>query len=570
MSKSFQINIPITKIDEEQRIVTGIATTEALDSQGDIVDYDASKKAFSEWKGNIREMHDPVAIGKAIDVQCDDKAKTVTVSAKISESADGENAWIKVKEGVLSGFSIGGRVFEVAKDKAVEGANRVLDYALSELSLVDNPANPEAELLMVKSVGGGRLQRVEETHNVKYPAQAWWAAKFLSPDLQKSGVAVKDGDARNEKAASVTTVVNGAAPTQAGTIVPKKVVGVDGKSYTNKSVYDAQEALGIAAQLTYLIMVESQEGEADQAADLVAAFNALRDFAAKEVAEGDDFDWMQGYNEVVELANKAINLRKGKNMSDKKVEKTNVVGGEERNLDAQVTETAEQSGRPVNDTTERAAEAGEQAPGEVVTDKKGEPETDDQGNVVTAGPVYADDDKTKTIDDTARNDSTPPEDKEVVSDKDVSDATNSGTTDTDKTDETTDDKGKVTEEKSDNSTNLLKSIQESLTKLTDVDQGSELKKMADNFTKFSDKVEKSIDSLKDRITTLEKQPVPTKAKASYHVVGKGDSETDTDIKELQKRQDYLAQNPQEAAPGEMESLYKSIRAAGVGEQIKVN
>ena len=125
--RTFQLNVPISKVDEEQRIVTGIATTEALDSQGDIVDYEASKKAFSEWKGNIREMHNPIAIGKGIDVQFDDKNKAVIVSAKISESADGQNAWVKVQEGILAGFSIGGRVYQVVKDKAVQGANRIVD-----------------------------------------------------------------------------------------------------------------------------------------------------------------------------------------------------------------------------------------------------------------------------------------------------------------------------------------------------------------------------------------------------------------------------------------------------------
>ena len=57
------LNIPISKIDEEQRIIGGWATVEELDKQGEITDYQASKKAFSNWEGNIREMHDPLGVG---------------------------------------------------------------------------------------------------------------------------------------------------------------------------------------------------------------------------------------------------------------------------------------------------------------------------------------------------------------------------------------------------------------------------------------------------------------------------------------------------------------------------
>jgi len=525
-NKTFRLNIPISKIDEDQRIVVGIATDETLDSQGDIVDYAASKKAFSDWKGNIREMHGDTAIGKAIDVQFDDKAKSVTVSAKISESADGENAWIKVKEEILSGFSIGGRVFEVAKDKAVEGANRILDYVLSELSLVDNPANPSAELLMVKSVKGG-LQRVEIDKSNLSPA--WWATKFMGAPMKKS-------------------------------------------------VYDAAQAISLATQLTWLITSEADEP--DQQADLITAFNALRDFVGKEVAEGDDFDWATEYTTVVELANKAIDLRKGKLMADKKVEKTNVVAGEERNTEAKVTESAEQAGRPVNDTTERAAAAGVPPVGEVVTDSKGKPVEDEDGNVQVQDRVFAADDKTKTPDDTARNDITPPEDKKIVDPKKVEESTNTQTIDAkpQTINDTKEDRspaiavpanpdkpvdGKVDEKKSDTTTDLLKNVETLLTKLNDK-QGSEtLSKMAESIKSDLGKVAKSIDSLEGRLSKLEDQPLPTKGK-QYQIIGKGeDSEVGEELSAVLKRQEEITANPSSAKPGEAEQIYKSIRAANV-------
>lgn len=184
--------IPIAKVDEEKREVWGYATSEAIDSQGDIIDYEASKKAFSSWVGNIREMHDEKrVIGKAIDIQFDDLNRRVLIGAKISESADGQNAWTKVKEGLFSGFSIGGMVHRVVDemrtlaDGANETVRRILDYTLAETSLVDNPANPEARLVMVKQIDGD-LQRVEEDGSTLLLPSAWWVKKYLHTPMKKS------------------------------------------------------------------------------------------------------------------------------------------------------------------------------------------------------------------------------------------------------------------------------------------------------------------------------------------------------------------------------------------------
>jgi len=482
MSKTFQINIPISKIDEEQRIVTGIATTEALDSQGDIVDYEASKKAFSEWSGNIREMHNPVAIGKSIDVQFDDKKKQVILSAYISKSTDGENAWQKIQEGILTGYSIGGKIFQITKDKAIEGANRIVYYALSETSLVDSPANPEAKLVMVKSINGN-LQRVEAEEDNRNPHEkTWWVQKFMKGNNMQ------------------------------------------------KSVWDAGEAIRIATELSWLIMNEQAEGESDQANDLIEAFNTLREFAAKEVLEGDDY--VLERNSVFELATKAINLRKGSKMSDKKVEKsTAVAGGEERNEEAKVVTTAEENGRPVNDTEERAVESG-------VEVDKGEEVT-----VKTEG-----EEQEQPAADEPKED--PKGEEEAPAPK------------------ATEDKGK----KSDSASDLVKSMETLLTKINDSKE-ADLKKVADAVSEVSTKVGDSIakmDALEERLAALEKQPVATKAKASYHVIEKGESEVSADVAELQKRQEHLMHHPEDAKPGEMEAIYTGLRKAQLGQSIKIN
>ena len=54
------------KLEDGRLLIEGVATSEALDLQGEILDYEGSKRAFEKWAGNIREAHDPKKpVGKA-------------------------------------------------------------------------------------------------------------------------------------------------------------------------------------------------------------------------------------------------------------------------------------------------------------------------------------------------------------------------------------------------------------------------------------------------------------------------------------------------------------------------
>src|SRR5690606_20036922 len=101
-----QIFIPFAKKDEEKRMVYGYASTEALDSQGEVVSKNAIMNALPDYMkyGNIREMHQPSAVGKTHQASMDEQGLFIKV-----KNVD-DNAWKKVKEGVYNGFSIGGRV----------------------------------------------------------------------------------------------------------------------------------------------------------------------------------------------------------------------------------------------------------------------------------------------------------------------------------------------------------------------------------------------------------------------------------------------------------------------------
>ena len=161
--ENVRLSMPFSKVDKERRIVSGFATLDNVDRQKDIVTSEASVKAFSKFRGNIREMHQPLAVGKMVafkeDKYFDPESKKfysgVYVSAYVSKGA--QDTWEKVLDGTLSGFSIGGRMnkWDDAYDEKMDSTIRIIkEYDLVELSLVDTPANQFANILSVEKVDG--------------------------------------------------------------------------------------------------------------------------------------------------------------------------------------------------------------------------------------------------------------------------------------------------------------------------------------------------------------------------------------------------------------------------------
>ena len=158
-----RLSMPLTKVDEGRRIVSGFASLDNLDKQDDIVTTEASMDAFAKFRGNIREMHQPSAVGKMVsfkeekyfDAESKKFYKGVFVSAYISKGA--QDAWEKVLDGTYTGFSIGGRMnkWDDAYDEKADKTIRVIkEYDLIELSLVDSPANQFANIMSVEKVDG--------------------------------------------------------------------------------------------------------------------------------------------------------------------------------------------------------------------------------------------------------------------------------------------------------------------------------------------------------------------------------------------------------------------------------
>jgi hypothetical protein len=187
--KSMNLFAQIAKIDESKHEVWGVATAETVDKEGEIFDYQSSKPYFKSWSdeiakatdgkslGNVREMHEPSAVGKLVAIAFDDDLKQIRVGARIVDSV----AWQKCMLGVYTGFSIGGKYEDAWKDGEFVRftANPV------EISVVDNPCVPGAHFTAVKADG------TCEVRKFNHAVQSASDKKKIPGDL-RSGV--KTGD----------------------------------------------------------------------------------------------------------------------------------------------------------------------------------------------------------------------------------------------------------------------------------------------------------------------------------------------------------------------------------------
>jgi hypothetical protein len=160
---NLHLSVPFTKVNRENRTVSGFATLDNVDQTGDVVTAEASMKAFESFRGNLREMHQPMAVGKVVsfkpETYYDQTTKEfyngVYVTSYISKGA--QDTWEKVLDGTLSGFSIGGKITE--SDNEVNKADGtqvrfIKAYDLVELSIVDSPANQLCNILSIEKMNG--------------------------------------------------------------------------------------------------------------------------------------------------------------------------------------------------------------------------------------------------------------------------------------------------------------------------------------------------------------------------------------------------------------------------------
>ena len=290
-----RLSMPFSKVDVERRIVSGFATLDNLDRQQDIVTADASVKAFSKFRGNIREMHQPVAVGKMVnfkeDKYFDPETKKfyngVYVSAYVSKGA--QDTWEKVLDGTLSGFSIGGKMnkWDDAYDEKMDTTVRVIkEYDLVELSLVDTPANQFANILSVEKTDlGGTLVKGDitetEIENVFWDEESGivMVSENESEISPKSGVPMKNIGFVEKSDSEKTDMVKFLVDSAKGINTPKITKEVSPMTdETTEAVAETAEEVAVEAE----VAPEADAEVTEEVAEEVVAEEAPVEDAAEE------------------------------------------------------------------------------------------------------------------------------------------------------------------------------------------------------------------------------------------------------------------------------------------------
>jgi HK97 family phage prohead protease len=159
--------IELKAIDDEERVIEGIATTPTPDRVGDVVEPDGA-----EFKLPIPLLwqHDsgnPVGWVEAASIG----ANGITIRARFAKIAEPgplkdsvDRAWQSVKSGLVRGLSIGFKGLEEARIDQT-WSYRYLKWLWLELSCVTIPANGEATITAVKAAD---MQQRAATGHVVY------------------------------------------------------------------------------------------------------------------------------------------------------------------------------------------------------------------------------------------------------------------------------------------------------------------------------------------------------------------------------------------------------------------
>jgi HK97 family phage major capsid protein/HK97 family phage prohead protease len=144
----------IKALDDEQRIVSGIASTVEADRVGDIVEPDGAEFKLPIpflWQHDSREPIGHVIEAKQTKRGIEVKAqiKSIPEAGILKDRLD--EAWQSIKYGLVRGLSIGFQPIEAARIEGTFGS-RFIKWMWLELSAVTIPANAGASILTVKSI----------------------------------------------------------------------------------------------------------------------------------------------------------------------------------------------------------------------------------------------------------------------------------------------------------------------------------------------------------------------------------------------------------------------------------
>lgn len=185
MNRAYSV-LEIKAVDDEQRVITGIATTPEPDRVGDIVEPLGAKFA-AEIPLLWQHRHDsPVGIARFGKPTKKGIPFTATI-ARLSESGPltdlVDMAWQSVKAKLVRGVSIGFRALKY--DLMSEGGIRFNETEIIELSLVTIPANASATIQSIKAMDtslprSGPVRLLQPKHDKAAPLPGG-AVRLIQP-----------------------------------------------------------------------------------------------------------------------------------------------------------------------------------------------------------------------------------------------------------------------------------------------------------------------------------------------------------------------------------------------------
>ena len=161
MHKAWSL-LEVKQVNDERRIIRGIATTPTVDRVGDVVEPEGMIQR-GPVKLHLYHKHDlpvghvtfgrPTKKGVPFEAEIPDVKEAGTVRERVNE------AWHSVKYKLLDAVSIGFSAFEDGIEPLKNGGFRFTKWEILELSLVGVPANPEAVITAFKSADSATIRK---------------------------------------------------------------------------------------------------------------------------------------------------------------------------------------------------------------------------------------------------------------------------------------------------------------------------------------------------------------------------------------------------------------------------
>lgn len=157
--------LEIKSVDEEKRILEGIASTPTPDSYNDVVSADGIEYTLPMPFLNQHRASEPIGNVIAAKQTKDGLQIKVQIAADSVAPYIG-TAWSLIKAGLVRGLSIGFKALEESYDRERGGYN-ILRSKLYEVSAVTIPANGDCSITAIKSADA----EVRRTINTAAPVR---------------------------------------------------------------------------------------------------------------------------------------------------------------------------------------------------------------------------------------------------------------------------------------------------------------------------------------------------------------------------------------------------------------